>query len=219
MPRPNFTRLHWHVILHEVKMDHYYSDKPSSISVEKTIEYHTADTLFKFTTDNGVFSKDKVDAGSKLLINTLIEQCDLKGSLLDMGCGYGVMGIVLNKLHPELAVTMCDVNERALDLAKRNAEQNDVTAKIIKSDVYENINEKYNIIITNPPIRAGKKVVHDILRNGYNHLHSGGRIIAVIRKKQGAETALKAMKQEYDEASVIARKSGYLILCAVKTKG
>ena len=133
--------------------------------------------------------------------------------MLDMGCGIGVMGISLAKMYPTISVDMVDVNLRAIALAKENALSNKTpNTNIFESSTYQNVSGKYDLIVTNPPIRAGKNVVHDIVLNGKNHLTNDGKILVVIQKKQGAESCLKAMKEVYSKVEVIDKDKGYLII-------
>ena len=165
---------------------------------------------FTFYTDNGVFSKTGVDFGSRLLLES-IPLDSLGSSLLDVGCGYGVFGIVLNK-KLGIKCTMCDVNRRALHLAKRNIEENKCNnCEVIESNCYENIVGKYSTIITNPPIRAGKKIVYEILEKAKEHLESGGSLIFVIRKEQGAKSIISDMQNLYN-LSILEKKKGFFII-------
>ena len=165
---------------------------------------------FTFYTDNGVFSKTGVDFGSRLLLESL-SLSDLGDTLLDVGCGYGVFGIVLNK-KLGIKCTMCDVNRRALHLAKRNIEENKCSnCEVIESNCYENITGKYSTIITNPPIRAGKKIVYEILENARNYLEPGGSLIFVIRKEQGAKSIISDMQNLYN-LTILEKKKGFFII-------
>ena len=142
-------------------MDHYYSANPESESNEREIKYELKDRTFKFISDNGVFSKEHVDFATDFMLRTIIDD-ELEGSVLDMGCGYGVIGITVSNLCSKVSsVTLCDINNRAIDLATRNAERNRVVnAKIFASDGFANVEGRFDIIITNPPIRAGKAVIY-----------------------------------------------------------
>ena len=165
---------------------------------------------FTFYTDNGVFSKTGVDFGSRLLLESLSLSA-LGESLLDVGCGYGVFGIVLNK-KLGIKCTMCDVNRRALHLAKRNIEENKCSnCEVIESNCYENITGKYSTIITNPPIRAGKKIVYEILENARNYLEPGGSLIFVVRKEQGAKSIISDMQNLYN-LTILEKKKGFFII-------
>lgn len=165
---------------------------------------------FIFYTDNGVFSKDGLDFGSRLLLEN-IPLTEIGESLLDVGCGYGVFGIILNKILG-VKVTMCDVNRRALHLAEKNIKENKCSdCSVIESSCYQNINSKYSTIITNPPIRAGKKVVYEILEGAKDYLLPGGRLFFVVRKEQGAKSIISDMQKIYN-VEVLERKKGFFIM-------
>lgn len=165
---------------------------------------------FVFYTDNGVFSKTGVDFGTRLLLES-IPLDSLGDSLLDVGCGYGVFGIVLNK-KIGIKCTMCDVNKRALHLTKRNIEENKCNnCEVIESNCYENISGKYSTIITNPPIRAGKKIVYQILENAKDYLKPGGSLIFVVRKEQGAKSIISDMQNLYN-LIILEKKKGFFII-------
>lgn len=165
---------------------------------------------FIFYTDNGVFSKDGLDFGSRLLLEN-IPLTEIGESLLDVGCGYGVFGIVLNKILG-VKVTMCDVNRRALHLAEKNIKENKCSdCSVIESNCYQNINSKYSTIITNPPIRAGKKIVYEILEGAKDYLLPDGRLFFVVRKEQGAKSIISDMQKIYN-VEVLERKKGFFII-------
>ena len=167
-------------------------------------------TKFIFYTDNGVFSKDGLDFGSRLLLETIPLE-EVGGKVLDMGCGYGVLGIVLNKVL-SCSVDMVDVNLRAIHLASINIKENHCqNICVFESNVYSNINSKYTCIITNPPIRAGKKVVYDIVMNAQKYLEKDGVLFLVIRKEQGAKSLIVDLEKQYT-VEVLERKKGFYIL-------
>ena len=197
--------------------DHYYTDNPSVESNRQTFEYILNGTKFTFVTDAGVFSKKEIDFGSRLLIETF-ESPGIEGGILDVGCGYGPIGISIAKRYNDKNITMIDVNERALQLASENAMRNDVqNVTILKSYIYENVqNNKYAAILSNPPIRAGKKVVHEILEKAYDRLVSNGELWIVIQKKQGAPSAIDKLNEVFEEVEVVLKKKGYYIIKAKK---
>ena len=167
---------------------------------------------FIFYTDNGVFSKDGLDFGSRLLLEN-IPLTEIGESLLDVGCGYGVFGIILNKILG-VKVTMCDVNRRALHLAEKNIKENKCSdCSVIESSCYQNINSKYSTIITNPPIRAGKKVVYEILEGAKDYLLPGGRLFFVVRKEQGAKSIISDMQKIYNVEEKKKKKGFFIIKC------
>jgi len=169
---------------------------------------------FIFSTDNGVFSKDGLDFGSRLLLESIPLE-EVGGKVLDMGCGYGVFGIIINKLT-SCHVDMVDVNLRAIHLTEINIKKNHCSnIDVFESNTYENIHSKYTSIITNPPIRAGKKIVYDILMNAKNYLEKDGRLFLVIRKEQGAKSLIIDLEKIYT-VRILERKKGFYILeCTV----
>ena len=138
-------------------MTHYFTNNESLKSEFRNIVYQYNDFKFNFTSDLGVFSKDKVDYASKLLIEKYFELGKKNKKILDVGCGYGLIGITLTKIM-DTKTTMIDINKRALHLSEMNAKANKVDVLIKESNIYENIDDTYDVVITNPPIRAGKKI-------------------------------------------------------------
>lgn len=197
----------------------YFATDPNAKHDERLVDYHVDGIDLKFTTDAGVFSKLRIDYGSGVLIKTMRDIAFPADNILDVGTGYGPIGLFAAKFWPDQDVDMVDVNERALSLAKRNAKFNHIdNVNIYSSDVYEQVSndKKYGLILTNPPIRAGKKVVDAILTGAFNHLVSGGSILAVIQKKQGAPSARKLLEKTYGNCEILARDKGYYILRSIK---
>ena len=192
-------------------MEHYYSSNPTSESNERTIEYTIKDKNFKFITDNGVFSKAHVDFATDFMLKTIVEE--VRGDVLDLGCGYGVIGITVSKFGNTKKITMCDINNRALDLARRNAERNKVqNVEIIESNAFENIKEKFDTIITNPPIRAGKAVIYDMYKEAKEHLNENGTLYLVINKKHGAPSTITYLNELFDNVEVLDKKAGFNVI-------
>lgn len=197
-------------------MPHYFT-KNSTMESQRQSFIFTFDKFdFHFTSDIGVFSKEFIDYGTRALLNA-IEIKDSHKSLLDVGCGYGPIGICLKKVNPQLAVTMVDVNDRAIDLARHNANQNGAEVEVFESDCYQEVEATYDLIVTNPPIRAGKEVVMNIVSNSYQFLNAGGSFYAVVQKKQGAGSIKKALESVYGNCEVVKRDKGYYILKANKS--
>jgi len=197
--------------------EHYYSRTQQTDSNPQTWSYDLKGHHFLFKTDNGVFSKNEVDFGSRLLIETF--ECPaLNGPILDVGCGYGPIGLFIAKEHQNRAIHMVDVNERALLLAKENAKINKIENVLIyESDRLSNVAESsFAAIVTNPPIRAGKNIVHDIYEQSYPRLQTGGEIWIVIQKKQGAPSTISKLEEIYSEVEVVSKKKGYYIIRAKK---
>jgi 16S rRNA (guanine1207-N2)-methyltransferase len=197
--------------------EHYYSRTQKVESEPKYWDYTLRNKLFRFKTDNGVFSKKEVDFGSRLLIEAF-ELPDVEGPVLDVGCGYGPIGLSIANNYPERNVHMIDVNERAIELAKANAVQNAVqNVEIYESDTLKSVKEfNFAAILTNPPIRAGKKTVHDIFDQSYEHLVIHGELWIVIQKKQGAPSAIEKLKERFTTVETIDKAKGYFIIKAVK---
>ena len=194
--------------------DHYYTASPESAHEARSFRMVFAGRTLAFDTDAGVFSKQHVDPGSELLCRAL--PSDMSGRVLDMGCGWGAMTIMTLARFPGCEVTMADVNERALSLAVSNVKKNFMTATALLSDGFEKVEGEFDAVITNPPIRAGKAVIYKMFEDAKAHLVPGGRLILVIRKQQGAPSALKFLKELYGEAEVIEREGGYWIIACVK---
>ncbi|KID41705.1 class I SAM-dependent methyltransferase [Fructilactobacillus fructivorans] len=191
----------------------YYTANPDVKHEEKHWNFSLLKTTLSFVTDNGVFSKNTVDYGSRVLIKNVDINEMPAGPILDMGCGYGPIGIFLAKTHPERQFTMVDVNNLALSLAKQNAELNQISnVDIFASDGYQNVTQKYAGIVTNPPVRAGKKVVDEMITGSYDHLLDDGTLTVVLQKKQGAPSAKKLMKQIFGNVQIVKRDKGYYLL-------
>lgn len=197
--------------------DHYYTRKPTVASEPVYWSYQLKGSTFNFKTDRGVFSKDEVDYGSRLLIDSF-EAPEIEGPILDVGCGYGPIGLALARSIPNRHVHMIDINERALQLARENAESNRIrNINIYESNGYEGVTENnFASIVTNPPIRAGKKVVMDIIGNSVNHLRDRGELWVVIQKKQGAPSVKKRLEEIYSVVDVVKKDKGYYIIRAKK---
>ena len=190
-------------------MGHYFTNEKLPSNVKKT-ECFILGSKFTFLTDNGVFSKDGLDFGSRLLLESIPLE-EVGGKILDMGCGYGVFGIVLSKVTGA-SVDMVDVNLRALHLSRRNIEENHVNnISVFESNCYSNVEAKYTSIITNPPIRAGKKIVYDIVMNAKDYLEDNGKLFIVIRKEQGAKSLIVDLEKVY-HVDILAKKKGFFII-------
>lgn len=196
--------------------DHYYTNDPRSESSPETWTYELRGKTYHFTSDRGVFSKGSVDFGSRLLIESF-EVPQVDGRILDVGCGYGPMGISLADASSREAL-LVDVNERALALSEQNATRNGVAIETRLSHAYDNVGaEQFAAIVTNPPIRAGKQVVHTILREAHAHLGEGGALYVVIQKKQGAPSAKKLLEDVFGQVETIAKEKGYFIFRAIRS--
>ena len=191
----------------------YYEKNPTADHDIHELRVRLLDTPMTFLTDAGVFSKRMVDYGSQVLLNTLDLEPDK--TLLDVGCGYGPLGLTLGKVFGVQA-TLIDINSRALDLARANAEKNQVKARIFQSNIYEEVEGNFDYIVSNPPIRAGKSVVHEIIKGAFCHLEDQGSLTIVIQKKQGAPSAKAKMEEVFGNCQILKKDKGYYILESVK---
>ncbi|SDN59446.1 16S rRNA (guanine1207-N2)-methyltransferase [Fictibacillus solisalsi] len=196
---------------------HYYSENPDAKSNPKTWTFVLRNRELKFTSDAGVFSKKEVDFGSRLLIEEFVFP-EISGDCLDVGCGYGPIGLALAKEDESRQLLMVDVNERALELTRENARKNGISnVEVRKSNLFDNVQESgFAAILTNPPIRAGKRVVHQLFEDSYEKLQSNGELWVVIQKKQGAPSAIEKLKAVFDEVETVSKSKGYFIIRAKK---
>jgi 16S rRNA (guanine1207-N2)-methyltransferase len=196
--------------------EHYFSQKPQSQSSPKHWDYSLRGKNYRFTSDEGVFSKKEIDFGTRLLIETFTPP-KVPGDILDLGCGYGPIGITIADFLGDRYVVMADVNERALALAEENAKQNNVSnVQFVSSDQFSNLqNRMFAAILTNPPIRAGKKVVHGMFEGSKESLHQGGELWVVIQKKQGAPSAIQKLESLFGNCETITKSKGYYILRSI----
>ena len=191
--------------------DHYYTSAPTSAHKPGEVSFDYRGHHLVFATDSGVFSRTELDRGTEVLIDTLPEE--ISGSVLDMGCGYGVIGVAVGKHWPACRVTMADINQRACALAAENARSNGVQAVVLESDGYQRVKgEHYDLILQNPPIRAGKAVIYQMFADAARCLNPGGELWLVIRKQQGAPSAMTYLKTLYHCVEAIEKKSGFWVI-------
>ena len=192
--------------------DQYFTREPESASRPRECAFSFRGRELRFTTDAGVFSRGELDEGTRLLLETLPER--MSGRLLDLGCGWGPVGAALGKRYPALEIVMTDVNRRATALARRNLAANGVRAEVVEGDGFEAVEGRFDAVITNPPIRAGKVVIYGLFDAARARLVPGGALYVVIRKQQGAPSALNHLRETYASAEVIEREAGYWVLRA-----
>lgn len=192
-------------------MSYYFSNDDKLKSEIKKISVKIKDNLYSFYTDNGVFSKKGLDFGTRTLLESIP---NLNGDILDLGCGYGPIGIYLAKYGN---VDMVDINKRSINLAIKNSELNKVKVNVFESDGFKNITKKYDYIVTNPPIRVGKNKLYELLFEAKKHLKDNGIMYLVINKDQGAKSVIKDLSSEY-EVNVINKNKGFYIIEAKNSK-
>lgn len=197
--------------------EHYYSKDPKVKSQPKELTAELRGNTLRFQTDAGVFSKGDIDFGSRLLIQSFVMPA-LEGSVLDIGCGYGPIGLSIAASFPKRSVHMVDVNERALSLCAHNAQQNNIKNTIIyPSDALSAVKENdFAAILTNPPIRAGKATVFGFYKNAYLKLQLDGELWVVIQKKQGAPSTINYLNELFGDVETVVKQKGYFILKAKK---
>ena len=191
-------------------MSQYFDNDNNIKHNKKIIEFYFNDKKYNVYSDNGVFSKDKFDYGTRLLLDS-IDIFKLSGDVLDLGCGIGIVGIILGTINKNINIDMVDINERALSLVRDNLTLNKVKANVFSSDVYSNIDKKYDYIITNPPIRAGKEVVRKFLLGGFDYLNDNGILYFVMRKDHGVKSMIKELENKYNVAIVNKDKGFYIV--------
>ena len=193
-------------------MAHYFTNEENLKSEIEKVNAVIHNITFYFYTDNGVFSKGELDFGTELLLKTFKYNDSSVKSLLDIGCGCGPIGIYASKLG--FLVDMSDINKRAIHLSKISLKEQNLSANVLESDAYSNINKKYDYIVSNPPIRVGKDKLYEIVMNAKNYLNSSGELWIVVRKKQGASSLVRDMKSVYKNVCIIGKKKGFFIIKA-----
>lgn len=193
-------------------MEHYFTNNENLKSELRDIKFSFCDYNFLFKSDNGVFSKNKIDYASIFLVETCLKNItntENINSILDVGCGYGFIGITLSKVLNK-HVDMVDINKRAVHLCDMNISINKVDAQVFLSNIYESVTNKYDLIITNPPIRAGKEVLYEFLKGGISRLNKNGNLYFVISKDQGAKS-VKSELEKICEVEVIDKSKGFWV--------
>lgn len=193
-------------------MAHYFTNEENLKSEIEKVIVEINGIPFYFYTDNGVFSKGELDFGTELLLKNFKYDDPNNKTLLDIGCGCGPIGIYAS--HLGFTVDMSDVNKRAIHLSKMSLKEQGLNANVFESDAYKNITNKYDYIVSNPPIRVGKEKLYEIVMNAKEHLKDGGSLWIVVRKQQGAESMVRDMKNAYKIVEVVAKKKGFFIIKA-----
>ena len=190
--------------------EHYYTASPQSAHDVRRFTASFAGKTLTFETDAGVFSREHLDPGTIVLAQSVPD--GLRGRALDVGCGWGALSILIAARNPSLSFTLCDINERALALCRKNLALNGLAGEVVQSDGLAGITGVFDVIVTNPPIRAGKAVIYRMFDDSGKHLAQGGALYLVIRKQQGAPSALKFLQGLYARAEVIEREGGYWVI-------
>ena len=198
-------------------VSHYFTKNPVTPSKERTITYKINGSTYNLVTDTNVFAKNGIDTGTMILLKIITQKINT-GKVLDIGCGYGVIGLTLASLIPDIQVVCSDINLRAVSLTIRNARALELSKRvtILQSNLYENIEGNFDYIVTNPPIRAGKVVLDEIYTGAHQRLNTGGTLYLVVRRKQGAESTISRLKEIYSHVDVLVKDKGYWVISATK---
>lgn len=197
-------------------MSQYFENDDSIKSSPRSIEYDIFNNHFSLKTDLGVFSKNGIDEGTYAFLKVLIT-LQLKGRILDVGCGYGALGLTLASFIPSSDFVLVDVNDRALNLASENIKRLNLrNVTCLRSDIYQNVEGQFDSIVINPPIRAGKKVIYQMFSGAYDYLVDGGSLFIVIRKSHGAFSARDYIESVFGNCTLLKRDKGYYIYQARK---
>lgn len=197
-------------------MSHYYEFDPSLASKPKQVSFEVCGEKLTLTSDIGVFSKNRLDEGTMILLDTIVPLINEDEFILDLGCGYGAVGMSIASIIKSARVLCVDVNPRAVSLAKLNADTLLLSQRVEarQSDIYENVDEVFDSIVLNPPIRAGKKVTYRMYLEGIKHLKTDGSMFIVIRKAQGALSALEYLESIFSNVKILKKKRGYVVIQA-----
>ena len=196
-------------------MSHYFVDDPNLRSARKSFDYAFGNEHFTFTTDFGVFAKGHADFGTYLLLKYAMQH-QLGDAILDLGCGYGVVGVILKRLLPQAHIDMVDVNSRAVELAKYNAAKNQCDVSAYLTEDIISLQKTYHSILFNPPIRAGKRVIYELYKKAHQILEKGGHLFLVVRRQHGAESHIQELKELFKDVSILGKEAGYWLLKADK---
>ena len=191
--------------------EHYFESNPASDHDIRSVPVNYRGVAYNFLTDAGVFSRDGLDEGSRLMLDSVMDR--LFGRVLDLGCGWGPVGTIVSRLKPETRVVMTDINERAVELAAKNVRANRGQAQVVSGDGFEKVEGLFDWILFNPPIRAGKQVVYQLFQDAGQFLAPGGQLAVVIRKQQGALSARDYLKTLFEQVDLLERKKGYHVFC------
>ena len=194
-------------------MSYYFTNDPQLEMNRKNISFRFFGVIENFISDNGVFSKETLDYGSRALLET-ITKLDITGKVLDMGCGIGVIGILLKKYKSDIDLTLIDVNERAVELTKINSQNYKQDNKVVLSDGFTALDDKFDCIVSNPPIRIGKEKLYSLFAQAYEHLNENGMMYLVIRKQQGAKSAMTYLVELGLKVELLNKDKGYWIISA-----
>lgn len=191
--------------------EQYFESNPASAHDIRSVPVNYQGVAFAFLTDAGVFSRDGLDEGTRLMLDNVMDR--LSGRVLDLGCGWGPVGTIASRLKPETQVVMTDINERAVELAAKNVTANRGKAQVLSGNGFEKVTGLFDWVLFNPPIRAGKQAIYQLFKDAGQHLTPEGKLVIVIRKQQGALSARDYLQTLYEQVDLLERKKGYHVFC------
>jgi len=195
-------------------MEHYFTQNPKSRYKEFKLNVALKEDSFEIISASGLFSRDELDSASKLLIESA--ELPNEGSCLDIGCGCGVIGIALNRRIASLNFVFSDINERALYVTRKNLKSVEISGKVTKSDIFSNIADSFDLIVSNPPMAAGRKKCYELIDGAFSHLNKNGSLQIVARHNKGGSMLEKRMNEIFGNVSILAKKSGFRVYKSVK---
>ncbi|MBS3138781.1 class I SAM-dependent methyltransferase [Candidatus Woesearchaeota archaeon] len=191
-------------------VEHYYSEKQHSVLTEKTLDVTLFGARLSFVTPSGVFSFGHIDKGSLLLVEAVVLE---NQRVLDFGCGWGFVGVIVKKRFSGCAVTLTDVNERALHYAATNARKNHVSVHVVKSNLFSGLHE-FDAILVNPPMHAGREICYSLIEQAKQHLSVGGKLYLVALHNKGGAMLEKKMNDVFGNVQTAAKKGGFRVYVA-----
>jgi len=195
-------------------MEHYFKENENLKHNLKIIEYSFKNRIYKFMTDSGIFSHEHIDPATDILLRNIDAR---SGTLLDLGCGYGCIGIVLAGTY-DIELTQSDINPAAVKLTEQNCKLNNIVSKTVVSDGFDNISENFDTIVINPPIHAGKNVTYSLYEGSFEHLNSGGSLYVVTLRKHGAESTKAKLSEIFGNIETVYKKKEYYVFRCDKRK-
>lgn len=197
--------------------EHYFAIEPSSKLRLGLLKVTLQGVALRFETATGVFSHKKVDTGTRIFLGLM--KIPEKGFILDLGCGWGAIGVFVAATHPGARVVMTDINKRAVWLASENIKLNSVNAEARWGNLYEPvINMEFDTILTNPPISAGRSLIVQAINEAPDHLCYGGTLQLVARTSKGGKTISRIMERTFGNVNEVGKKSGYRVYSSSKNK-
>ncbi|MCF7799022.1 methyltransferase [Candidatus Woesearchaeota archaeon] len=195
-------------------MTHYFDKEQQSELSEEEITVRLFGKLFKFYSASGLFSREHLDNATKLLV----ENCELTSGqkVLDLGCGWGAVCLLIGERCSYLKLFACDSNTRAVAYTKKNARKHNISVIVKQSNILDNQDKDFDVILTNPPYVAGRETCFDFINQSFEHLKQGGSLQLVARHNKGGKMLEKHMQDIFDNVTVLAKSGGFRVYKSVK---